>query len=154
VLTRVAELKPHERLFETDRWRSRDHHAIACSALSIANYWLRDARHSYAVRAARAGTPAELIAKQLGRANATMVLKVYGRFMSEQGDRDRWELAAAAMDVKNAPVPFPVPDAQATSTVESTKSPNPLELDDFESSRGGTRSEDEARPFSRQRFDA
>ena len=142
VLTRVAQLKPHERLFETDRWRSRDHHATACKALSIENYWVRDARHSYAVRAARAGTPAELIAKQLGHANATMVLKVYGRFMSEQGDRDCWELAAAAMDVKNAPIPFPVPDAQATSTVESTKSPNPLGLDDFESSRGGTRTRD------------
>jgi integrase len=48
-----------------------------------------DQRHSYAVRAARAGTPAELIARQLGHAYAVLVLKVYGRFMPSQQDRDK-----------------------------------------------------------------
>jgi len=88
-----APLFPH-----CDRWRAQDHHKDACKALGIEDYRIHDHRHSYAVRAARAGTPAELIARQLGHANAILVLKVYGRFMPSQQDRDKWELIAAERD--------------------------------------------------------
>ena len=81
-----------------DRWRAQDHHKAACTTLGIEDYRIHDQRHSYAVRAARAGTPAELIARQLGHANAVLVLKIYGRFMPSQQERDKWERIAATQD--------------------------------------------------------
>jgi integrase len=92
-----APLFPH-----CDRWRAQDHHKEACKALGIEDYRIHDHRHSYAVRAARAGTPAELIARQLGHANAVLVLKIYGRFMPSQQDRDKWELVASKQDEERA----------------------------------------------------
>jgi integrase len=59
---------------------------------------MRDQRHTYAVRAIRAGTPAEIVARQLGHANAVLVLKVYGRFAPTQRERDHWERMATEMD--------------------------------------------------------
>ena len=59
---------------------------------------MRDQRHTYAVRAIRAGTPAELVARQLGHANAVLVHKVYGRFLPRQEERDRWEKIAHLQD--------------------------------------------------------
>jgi len=86
-------------LFPTiNRFTASDKHRDACSALSIEGYQLRDQRHSYAVRAARAGTPIELIARQLGHVDATLALKVYGRFLPSEQERDRWERIAAAHD--------------------------------------------------------
>jgi hypothetical protein len=81
-----------------NRYTASDKHRAACKALALEDYRLKDQRHSYAVRAARAGTPAELIGRQLGHANAILVLKVYGRFMPSQQERDRWEQVAAAQD--------------------------------------------------------
>jgi hypothetical protein len=76
---RQAVLRPNDLLFAgNDRWTAGDAHRAACLRAEIHNYQMRDQRHSYAVRAARAGTPAELIARQLGHANAVLVLKVYG----------------------------------------------------------------------------
>jgi len=158
IVTRRAELADGERLFPVDRWHARDAHFAACAKLGIENYWLRDARHSYAVRAARAGTPAELIAKQLGHVDATMTLRIYGRFMSETADRDRWELRASALDaeraerLKQCAQELAEQSTAATGTTpnttpageqpENAKSPNPMGLDDFEDSRGGTRTRD------------
>ena len=72
-------LRPNDRLFPgIDRWSTSDAHREACARLGIGDYQIRDQRHSYAVRAARAGTPAELSSKQLGHANAVLVLEVYG----------------------------------------------------------------------------
>jgi len=79
-----------------------DKHLATCKALEIGDYQLRDQRHSFAVRAARAGTPAELIARQLGHANAILVLQVYGRFMPSAQERDRWERVASAQDAEQA----------------------------------------------------
>jgi integrase len=90
------------RTTECGRAGAQDHHKGACAQLGIEDYRIHDQRHSYAVRAARAGTPAELIARQLGHANAILVLKVYGRFMPSQQDRDKWELVAAAQDAERA----------------------------------------------------
>lgn len=99
VEARCAGLLPNAPLFPgVDRWRASEAHRAACLSLGIVDYQLRDQRHSYAVRAARAGTPAELIARQLGHASAVLVLKVYGRFMPSQQDRDKWERIAAMQD--------------------------------------------------------
>lgn len=51
------------------RWALSDSHRAACAALAIEHYWLRDARHSWAVRFdAMGGTPAQG-AEQLGHAD-------------------------------------------------------------------------------------
>lgn len=96
-----------DRLFDgiPDRWVARDMHFAATQKLEqespvFAGYTMRDHRHTYAVRAIRAGAPADLIARQLGHANAMLVLSVYGRFQPSQNERDRWERAAVAMDRK------------------------------------------------------
>jgi integrase len=92
-------------LFETipDRFTAGDVHRAAIAKLSaessaFAGYTMRDHRHTYAVRAIRAGTPADLVARQLGHVNAVLVLSVYGRFQPTQSERDKWERAATAMD--------------------------------------------------------
>jgi integrase len=99
----IAKMLPNAPLFPgLDRFHASDVHRETCAALdpAIEDYQLRDQRHSYAVRAARAGTPAELIARQLGHVNAVLVLKVYGRFMPSQQERDKWEKIAAAQDAE------------------------------------------------------
>lgn len=97
---------PHERLFSTirDRWVMLDAFNAAISPLVereprvFGDYWMRDGRHTYAVRAIKAGTPPKVVADQLGHVDATLVLKVYGIYMPNSEERDRWERAAAAMD--------------------------------------------------------
>ncbi|HEX6966290.1 MAG TPA: hypothetical protein VF166_10860 [Gemmatimonadaceae bacterium] len=51
-------------------------------------------------RAARAGTPPQVIARQLGHVNAVLVLKVYAQFFPNSDERDRWERKAAELDAK------------------------------------------------------
>ncbi|HTE45154.1 MAG TPA: site-specific integrase [Gemmatimonadaceae bacterium] len=86
------------------RRAARDVHADAVAALVAKGhtiydgYTMRDHRHTYAVRAIRAGTPAELVSRQLGHVNAVLVHKVYGRFSPSQVERDKWERVAAAQD--------------------------------------------------------
>ena len=61
---RLASLRPNDLLFsDVDRWAASDAHRAARRLAEIENYQPRDQRHSYAVRAARALTPAELIAR-------------------------------------------------------------------------------------------
>jgi integrase len=105
---RVAEGKfPDVRLFEgiPDRWTAGDVHRATIAKLAkespvFAGYTMRDHRHTYAVRAMRAGAPADVIARQLGHASPTLVLNVYGRFQPTGEERDRWERAATAMDAE------------------------------------------------------
>jgi integrase len=90
---------PDARLFpEMTRHTASWQHRQVCAAIGLEGYQLRDSRHSWAVRQAKAGTPAEIIARQLGHVDATMVLRVYGRFIPSQHDRDRWELIATLQD--------------------------------------------------------
>lgn len=49
-------------------------------------FTLHDARHTYAVNALKAGLRAEVVAHQLGHVNATMVRKVYGRYVPNAAD--------------------------------------------------------------------
>lgn len=90
-----------------DRWEAGDVHRAAIEKLKekssvFAGYTMRDHRHTYAVRAIRAGTPAELVARQLGHANAVLVHQVYGRFAPGQSERDKWEKIATAQDKERA----------------------------------------------------
>lgn len=91
---------PTSRLFDTipDRWTAGDYHIAACVALGISDYTMRDARHTWAVRMARAGVPIEQISKQLGHKDAVMALKVYAVYAPSQAERDHWEKIATARD--------------------------------------------------------
>jgi len=133
----IADLRPNDRLFPSiDRWMAGGVHNAGCDRAEIEDYQLRDQRHSYAVRASRAGTPAELIARQLGHANAVLVLKVYGRFMPSQQDRDKWEKLATMQDAAS----------EARDTVRGTAPRKDITSDELSplptSSRGGTRTRD------------
>jgi len=70
-------------------------------ALGLPHHRVHDSRHFYAIRAIRAGTPYELVARQLGHADVAMVAKVYGRFAPRSDERDRWEKIAALQDQKS-----------------------------------------------------
>jgi integrase len=77
---------------------AREMHDETCERLGIEDYTNRDARHSFAVRAIKAGTPPVQVSKQLGHKDATMVVKVYGNYEPTQAERDHWEQIAAAKD--------------------------------------------------------
>lgn len=62
------------------RHQAHWHHQSACEKLSVADYTLRDSRHSWAVRARRGGVSFEHIADQLGHVDTSLAHKVYGRF--------------------------------------------------------------------------
>lgn len=81
---------------------------------SFAGFQLRDGRHAWAVRAAKAGTPPAVIAAQLGHANPIMVLKVYGAFLPSQHDREAWEQKAAAKPAAKEQAPPVVPETPIT----------------------------------------
>ena len=101
----MATLTPGALLFPgVDRWRASDEHRAACKALgeTFEDYRLHDARHTYAVRAIKAGAPFEHVAAQLGHADTTMVVKVYGRYKPSAEERRAWEQIAAAQDAARA----------------------------------------------------
>lgn len=98
----VRALLPDARLFPAIRDRhavTKYHKALMRSDhLGRPELRLHDSRHHWAVRQVRAGTPIELVARQLGHADAVMALRVYGRFRPTHEDRDRWERLAAEQD--------------------------------------------------------
>lgn len=87
-----------------DRWEAGNAHRAAVAALVekgrtiFAGYTMRDHRHTYAVRAIRAGVPAELVARQLGHVDAVLVHRVYGRFAPTTAEREHWEQRATEQD--------------------------------------------------------
>lgn len=64
----------------------------ALDAAEIDDYKPHDWRHTYAVQALRDGLAAQTVAHQLGHKDATMVLKVYGRFVPNRADYERHRL--------------------------------------------------------------
>jgi integrase len=97
-------LKPRDLLFpDVDRWKVLDSHHAGCAELEIRDYAFRDHRHTWAVRAVKAGTPLEIVARQLGHKDATLVVKVYARYVPKQEEREKWEKIAAAQDAASAP---------------------------------------------------
>ena len=95
----VRQLLPNAPLYpNVNRWTASDMHRRACATLGVEDYQLKDARHSYAVRAIRAGAPFEHVAEQLGHADTTMVVRVYGRFRPSEAERTNWQRIAALQD--------------------------------------------------------
>lgn len=96
----IAGKTPETRIFAgvESAKAAREMHDETCERLGIEDYTNRDARHSFAVRAIKAGTPAIQVSKQLGHKNAQMVVKVYGTYEPTQAERDHWEQIAAAKD--------------------------------------------------------
>jgi hypothetical protein len=78
--------------------RSATCNSASRKALDLPHHRVHDARHVYAVPAVRAGTPYELVGRQLGHANIQMVAKIYGKHAPRSDERDRWELIAAEQD--------------------------------------------------------
>jgi integrase/recombinase XerC len=90
---------PNALLFpDLNRWTVSDKHRQACTALEFEDYQLRDSRHTYAVRAIRAGASFEAVARQLGHANTAMVAQVYGRYEPTDKERRDWHRVAEAQD--------------------------------------------------------
>lgn len=91
---------PATPLFEgITRFQARKVHHEACKSLGLHGYWMRDARHTWAVRFARAGgTPAQA-AEQLGHADGgVLFLKVYGRYVPTLAERAAVEARADRRD--------------------------------------------------------
>jgi hypothetical protein len=63
----------------------------------LPHHGVQDSRHFYAIRALRAGTPYELVARQF-HADVQMVARVYGRYAPRSDERDRSERIAAELD--------------------------------------------------------
>lgn len=99
---------PNARLFDqiADRWDARDAHYATVLALAPQlpklldhqGYWLRDHRHTWAVRAIRSGWPVEAVRLQLGHINGVLVVKVYAKFFPRREEIDRWERMATERD--------------------------------------------------------
>lgn len=101
VESHIALPHPNAPLFPNiNRWTASDKHREACQRLEIENYQLKDSRHSYAVRAIRAGASSEVVAQQLGHVDTTMAVKVYSRFRPTEQERIDWERIAAAQDAQ------------------------------------------------------
>lgn len=67
------------------RWQVGDVHRERLRVLGLPHHRVHDSRHFYAIRAVRAGTPYELVARQLGHADVQMVARVYGRYAPHRG---------------------------------------------------------------------
>jgi len=98
---------PGARLFDDipDRFRALTAHNAAVEKLVgtypiLRGYTMRDARHTWAVRAVRSGWPIEAVARQLGHVNGILALKVYGRFIPQSQERDRWEGMSTKRDAE------------------------------------------------------
>jgi integrase len=66
--------------------RVLDRHKRACGDLKIPVTTLHDWRHTYAVNSLRDGMKAETVARQLGHRDASLVHKIYGRFIIDERD--------------------------------------------------------------------
>ena len=101
VEARLSTMLPNAPMFPNmDRWRALDALKATAAAIDIEDYHLHDARHTYAVLALRNGAPFEVVAHQLGHADTSMVVRVYGRFRPNEQERRRWEDNLAASEVE------------------------------------------------------
>lgn len=95
----IGGLLPDAWLFENrDVNEASRRHRLLLASLELTGFRLHDSRHFWAVRMARAGAPAEMIARQLGHKDAMMVIRVYGRFFPSSDERERWEQIASQQD--------------------------------------------------------
>lgn len=96
VLAGVVGKLPGALVAPGDRWQWSRRHAEAVERAGLRPLWLRDARHSFAIRLVRAGVPLEVVARQMGHKDATLVMRVYGRFQPSTDEVERWEQRAVA----------------------------------------------------------
>ena len=71
-------------------WALSKAHRQAAEAIGEHGLRLHDARHAAAVRLAKAGAPAPVIADQLGN-TVQMVVTVYGKYMPSLAEKRHWE---------------------------------------------------------------
>lgn len=71
-------------------------HRAAAEAIGEHGLTLHDARHSWAVRLLRAGTPVAVVAAQAGHANGVLILSTYGLHIPSAADLGSWEQVATA----------------------------------------------------------
>jgi integrase len=97
---------PHAKLFADipNRWNASDYHRQIVMEIQqaqpwLAGYWLKDHRHSFGVRLAKAGTPMQVIAKLMGN-TLQMAVKVYTPYAPSQTEVEHWEALAAAQDAQ------------------------------------------------------
>lgn len=113
---------PAERLFEGARYRlaSLTHSRVA-ESLGF-KVTLHDARHHWAVRSLRTGWPIEGVARQLGHADARMVVKVYGRFVPDDEDLERWAQRSEVMETTlSSGISLTVGSSQVVDSKEVTE---------------------------------
>jgi integrase len=95
LVAHCANLLPDAPLFPgISRYQAYWSHMKACKTVQIENYTLHDARHSWAVRAIRAGATFEVVRLQLGHTTTAQVATVYGRFTPSDEERTSWEAVA------------------------------------------------------------
>lgn len=88
-------LLPDAPLFPTLNSRTvNTHHMAARTAAKLPGYQLRDARHSYAVRAILRGEPIWKVSKWLGHANIGITASVYAQFDLEAAQAELNQHAA------------------------------------------------------------
>jgi integrase len=99
----AKDILPNARLWSDTLTRHdvHDWHTEALDDLKIEpRYPPRNARHHWAVRAARAGTPIIVMQIQLGHSSPQLTLATYGRFLPSSADREKWEQAAGDYETK------------------------------------------------------
>lgn len=82
----LATLMPNAKVFAVKMDRVLDTHKRVSKALGIAITTLHDWRHTYAVNSLRDGMKPTTVARQLGHRDASLVHKVYGRFIVDERD--------------------------------------------------------------------
>jgi integrase len=89
---------PTARLWSFTRWTVSDWQRATALKLGLAPLPLKNARHHWAVRMLRAGTPVAIVQRQLGHATAKLTLDTYGAFVPSGGDRAHWDAVATRYD--------------------------------------------------------
>ncbi len=105
LVDRCKTLLPDAPLFPgLSRWTASDLHRATLGKLTLLRkgITLHAARHHWAVRALKAGTPIELVARQLGHKDGVLCLKVYGRFLPTGAERRKWERVATKHEARKA----------------------------------------------------
>lgn len=99
----IRELTPHAPIAPHDRSTLGDWHREVVRALKLKpEYPLHGARHHWAVRMLRSGTPVAVVQSQLGHATAKETLDLYGPFIPSGEDRKKWERRVTAEEKKLA----------------------------------------------------
>lgn len=93
VAKRLTSLLPDAPLFQMTRDQATKQHLSTVKRLKLyrEGITLHAARHHWAVRQLRAGTPVEVVARQLGHKDGVLALRVYGRFLPRTDERRKWE---------------------------------------------------------------